>query len=78
MSGRIEIGQLQIDSELYALVRDEIAPGSGLEADAVWRGLDRIVADLAGKNRALLARRDELQEQIDAWHTGRKGANIRR
>lgn len=76
MSGRIEIGQLQIDSELYALVRDEIAPGSGVEADAVWRGLDRIIADLAEKNRALLARRDELQEQIDAWHTERTGQII--
>jgi len=73
MSGRVEVGQLQVDVELYDLVKDELVPGTGVEADDVWRGLDRIVADLEGKNRALLARRDELQAQIDTWHSGRKG-----
>ena len=30
----VEIGGLRIDEALYALVRDEIAPGTGVEADA--------------------------------------------
>ena len=73
MSERVEIGRLQIDTELYDLVKEEMVPGTGVAADDVWRGLDRIVADLEGKNRALLARRDELQLQIDTWHNERKG-----
>ncbi len=73
MSERVEVGQLRIDAELYALVKGEMVPGTGIEADDIWRGLDGIVADLAQKNRGLLERRDELQTQIDAWHMQRKG-----
>lgn len=76
MAERIPVGQLQIDSELYTLVKDEIAPGTGVEADAVWQGLSDIVADLAPKNRALLEKRDTIQAQIDAWHAERKGQGL--
>jgi malate synthase len=76
MSDRIEAGGLRVDSELYALVEDEIAPGTGVDVDALWEGFGRVVADLAPKNRALLEKRDVLQAQIDAWHAGRKGQGI--
>ena len=39
MENRIEIGSLKIDQDLYALVRDEIAPGTGIDADAFWTGI---------------------------------------
>ena len=65
MVNRVEIGGLKIDERLYRLVRDEIAPGTGVRADAFWKSLGEIVRDLWPKNRALLAKRDQLQEQID-------------
>ena len=72
MGNRIEIGNLRIDEDLYALVRDEIAPGTGVEADAFWKAFGDIVAAFAPENKALLEKRDTLQQQIDAWHLARK------
>ena len=72
MGNRIAIGNLRIDEDLYALVRDEIAPGTGIEADAFWKAFDDIVAAFAPENRSLLEKRDSLQQQIDAWHLARK------
>jgi malate synthase len=73
MSARITVAGLQIAKPLYDLVRDQIAPGTGISADWAWQGFARIVHELTPRNRALLARRDELQARIDAWHLERKG-----
>ena len=76
MANRIEVGQLKIDEGLYRLVRDDIAPGTGVEADAFWTSLGEIVADLAPKNRALLDKRDALQQRIDEWYLSTKGEPV--
>ena len=73
MGNRIAIGNLKVDKGLYALVRDEIAPGTGIEADAFWEAFSDIVTAMAPENRALLDKRDAIQQQIDAWHLARKG-----
>lgn len=73
MGNRIAIGNLKVDKDLYALVRDEIAPGTGIEADAFWEAFSDIVTAMAPENRALLDKRDAIQQQIDAWHLARKG-----
>ena len=65
---RVEAGGLLVDAGLYNLVRDGIAPGTGVAADEFWTSLGQIVHDLEPGNRALLDRRDELQQQIDVWH----------
>ena len=69
----VEIGGLRIDAELSALVRDEIVPGTGVEVDAFWAGLGRIVNDLGPKNRALLDKRNTLQRKIDSWCLSHRG-----
>ncbi|MHB1186094.1 malate synthase G [Thiobacillus sp.] len=73
MSARTTVAGLQIAQPLYDLVRDEIAPGTGISSDRVWLGFANILRELTPRNRALLARRDELQARIDAWHLQRKG-----
>ena len=73
MSTRIQVAGLQIAKPLYDLVRDEIAPGTGIPAERAWQGFAHIVRELTPRNRALLAKRDELQAKIDAWHLERKG-----
>ena len=76
MANRIEVGRLKVDEGLYRLVQDEIAPGTGVEADAFWISLGEIVADLAPKNRTLLNKRDALQQRIDEWYLSTKGEPV--
>ena len=76
MANRIQVGQLKIDEGLYCLVRDEIAPDTGVEAEAFWTALGEIVADLAPKNRVLLDKRDTLQQRIDEWYLSTKGEPV--
>jgi malate synthase len=73
MDARVTVAGLSIAQPLYALVRDEIAPGTGMSSERVWQGFADMLRELTPRNRALLARRDELQARIDAWHLARKG-----
>ncbi len=59
---------LSIDKRLYEFIVNEVIPGTDVEADAFFAGFSKIVHELAPKNRSLLARRDDLQAQIDAWY----------
>ncbi|MER9372307.1 malate synthase G [Mesorhizobium sp. M0491] len=68
MTDRIEIAGLRIARELHEFVAREALPGTEIEADAFWNGFSAIIHDLAPKNRALLAARDAIQEQVDGWY----------
>lgn len=73
MSQRVQKGGLQVAEVLYNFVNNQVIPGTGVTEDQFWSGLDAIVHDLAPKNRELLAKRDAIQAQIDAWHRERQG-----
>ncbi len=73
MTERIQAGGLQVAKVLHDLVANEIAPGTGVDSDRFWAELENIFTELAPVNKALLARRDDLQAQIDAWHQQRRG-----
>ncbi|WP_421928315.1 malate synthase G [Neoaquamicrobium sediminum] len=68
MTDQIEIRGLKVAPALYAFINNEALPGTGVSEDAFWSGFSAIANDLAPKNRALLAKRDEMQRQIDDWH----------
>ncbi len=68
MIERLEIGGLKVAKPLYDLVKDEIVPGIGIDPDAFWNSFGEIVRELAPRNRDLLAKRDALQAELNAWH----------
>lgn len=65
---RIQKGSFAIDKILYDFIENEALPLSRVTSDEFWAGFEKIVKDLTPKNKALLARRDDLQAQIDEWH----------
>ena len=73
MTDRITVHGLQVASSLHRFIEQQVLPGTGIEAAAFWAGFDALVADLAPKNAALLAERDRLQTEIDAWHKANPG-----
>ena len=65
---------LQVDRRLAEFIETEALPGTGVQADALWAAFAAMLADLAPKNRALLAKRQDLQARIDAWHRAHRSA----
>lgn len=74
MTEHVQVGGLQVAKVLFDFVNNEAIPGTGLTADKFWAGADKVIHDLAPKNKALLAKRDDLQARIDAWHQSHQGA----
>ncbi|MCZ7024337.1 malate synthase, partial [Salmonella enterica subsp. enterica] len=66
MTEHVHVGGLQVAKVLFDFVNNEAIPGTGLTADQFWAGADKVINDLAPKNKALLAKRDDLQARIDA------------
>lgn len=73
MTERVQVGGLQVAKDLYDFANNEALPGTGVDAAAFWDGLGAIVRDLAPRNAALLAKREKIQEEIDAWHKANPG-----
>ncbi len=70
---RINRSGLAVDSRLAEFVEGRALPGTGVAPQAFWDGFAAMVRDLAPRNRALLATREQMQARIDAWHLERRG-----
>ncbi|PRF05842.1 malate synthase G [Burkholderia multivorans] len=64
---------LQVAPALSQFIENEALPGTGIDQAAFWRGFSALVHDLAPRNRELLAERDRLQSELDAWHRAHSG-----
>ncbi len=73
MRERLTVNELKIDKELHDFIVNEALPGTGVDEAAFFTGFSDLVHDLAPKNRALLAKRDALQIEIDAWYRQKRG-----
>src|ERR1700755_2493506 len=68
MTDRVSVGNLRVAQALYDFVTPEALPAPKIAPDSFWAGVDKVVTDLQPQNQDLLARRDQLQAQIDKWH----------
>jgi malate synthase len=70
---RVDRIGLGVAAELAEFLERQALPGTGIDAGRFWDGFAGLLHDMTPKNRALLLRRAELQEQIDDWHRSRRG-----
>ena len=72
-TSRTAVHRMQVATILHRFIEEEVLPGTGIDPAKFWKGFDAIVQDLAPKNAALLAERDRLQAELDAWHKANPG-----
>ena len=73
MTDFLDRNGLSVDSRLVDFIEARALPGTGLDAGKFWSDFAGLLARFAPENAALLAKRDDLQAQIDAWHQSRQG-----
>ena len=73
MTDRIDRSGLRVATQLNAFVENKLTIGTSIDSETFWAELAKIIEELGHKNKVLLARRDELQSKIDAWHKERRG-----
>lgn len=67
---------LSVDDILHSFVETELLPQTGVDAAAFWTSLEAILSEFGARNDELLARRDQLQQQIDAYWSARRGKPV--
>ncbi len=73
MTERVQVGNLQVAKVLYDFINEQAIPGTEVSSDRFWSELEAVLSELAPQNKELLAKRDAMQAQIDAYHEQRKG-----
>lgn len=67
---------LSVDSRLIDFLENKAIPGTGVTVDKFWSDFAALLARFAPENAQLLAKRESLQAQIDAWHQARDGQPV--
>jgi malate synthase len=73
MAERVEVAGLKVDQGLQRFIEEEALAGTGVAADAFWKGFAAILRDLGRRNQELLKTRDALQSRIDDYHRQHAG-----
>jgi len=63
---------LSVDTQLADFVKTKLLPGTHLSEQQFWKSFANIVQTLTPTNRALLEKREQLQQQIDDYHLKNK------
>ena len=64
---------IEADPQLAAFIETDVLGPLGRDVDAFWKGFTDLLGRFGPRNADLLARREDLQAKIDAWHTERAG-----
>ncbi len=69
----IKIKQLSVSKKLVNFINNELLPGTNINKERFWSGLNKYVHELYPINKNLLEKREKLQKKIDSWHKEKKG-----
>lgn len=76
MSEYVSQNGIQIAQQLFDFVNERALPGTGVDRAKFWAGFADLLGTFSPRNGELLAKRQKLQAQIDAWHVDHKGQPI--
>ena len=71
-----KIHNLSVSNKLLNFVNEELLKDTNISSEKFWEGFDKVVHELAPKNKDLLKVREDLQKKIDDWHIANKGNEI--
>ena len=71
-----KIHNLSVSNKLLNFVNEELLKDTNISSEKFWEGFDKVVHELAPKNKELLKIREDLQKKIDDWHIANKGNDI--
>ena len=75
MQNYITRGRLQVAETLDNFINQQALPETGVAPDTFWQGAESLFSEFIPKNKALLAKRNQLQEAIDEYHKAGKPIN---
>ena len=70
------IGNLKVSEILADFVNKELLEGTNLKPEKFWEGFDKVIHELAPKNKELISIREDIQNKINDWHKANKGNEI--
>ena len=70
------IGNLKVSEILADFVNKELLEGTNLKPEKFWEGFDKVIHELAPKNKELIKIREDIQNKINDWHKANKGNEI--
>lgn len=76
MQEQIRVGTLDINASLYHFITNEVLPQTGVSVEQFWNGFEKTLQTLSPHNKLLLKKRDDLQEQLDAWYKAHRGKEL--
>ena len=71
-----KIHNLSVSNKLLNFINEELLKDTNISSEKFWEGFDKVVHELAPKNKELLKIREDLQKKIDNWHIANKGNEI--
>ncbi|MDC3036017.1 malate synthase G [Candidatus Pelagibacter sp.] len=72
----IKVNNLKVSENLYNFINKELLKDTEISNEKFWDGFDKVVHELAPRNRELIKIREDLQTKIDEWHLKNKGNQL--
>ena len=68
-----KINDIFVNKKLFDFINNEVLQDLDLDIESFWKGFSDLIKDLNPKNKKILSKRSEIQNQINEWHSKRLG-----
>ena len=63
-----KINDIFVNKKLFDFINNEVLQDLDLDIESFWKGFSDLIKDLNPKNKKILSKRSEIQNQINEWH----------